>query len=214
MSEYVYDSTQVNGLIVNVINDREPENPIAGHPLCRLIISGPIEQHSDRALITEVGQYRVALARSDKALADAVQRRYPGALVQTVYFYQHSGLALDTESFQGRVPGGHYEFDCGVAGIVVATKDAIRKFYGTNDSAKVWDQAKQLQREKVRQLAAYCNGDVYGWELVRPTVACEEDEQGNHWCNDADEYLDSCGGYYDIQSALAAGVEEAKQWND
>lgn len=214
MNSYVYESKMTNGLIVNVVQDMEPENPIEGHPLCHLILGGPLKHHTDDFAKQTLGRHEKTFRSYEEARA-LIEKRYPGAIIQTIEAYQHGRIALDTVSFRGRLPQGHYEFDVAVAGLVFCTKDQARKFYGTN---KVDDFYRTLainaQREKVRQFESYLNGDVYAWELTRPNVSCEEDEQGNEWCKDADEYLDSCGGYYSIQSALAAGVEAAEQWTD
>ncbi len=214
MSGYVYESKMINGLIVNVVQDMEPENPIEGHPLCHLILGGPLKRYTDDFAKQTLGRHEKTF-QSWSTARRLIEQRYPGAIIQPIEVYQHGRMALDTVSFQGRLPQGHYEFDVAVAGLVFTTKDKARKFYGTN---KVTDairgQVLQLQREKVQQLAAFVNGDVYAWELTQPDVSCEEDERGNEWCEDADEYLDSCGGYYSIQSALAAGVEAANEYAD
>lgn len=123
-----------------------------------------------------------------KAIREAKKR---GDLVFKVFAYIHGGVALSLESFHGKLPQGHAEFDSGQCGfIVVKKKDIIENFGKKNWTEELKKKAYEVAESDIKIFGAYLNGEVYGYVI--------------------DDTEDSCFGYYDVDSA----IEEAKSTID
>ena len=96
--------------------------------------------------------------------------------------YIHSGVALTLNTFRGRLPQGHYEFDVSHVGLVLASKDEF----------KTREQAIKCAGGLVDNWNTYLSGNVYG--IVR--------EVYDNSKNKID--YDAVWGYYGSKSAMDA----------
>lgn len=84
----------------------------------------------------------------DEAMQKVISEKY---LMLPLYLYDHSGLAMSTESFSGRAP--HAEWDSGQVGwIYVSKEDALREFDADKMTGAIRQKADALMRSEV---AAY-----------------------------------------------------------
>ena len=89
-----------------------------------------------------------------------------GDFVMWVYAYIHSGVALSTRSFYGRLPQGHAEFDSGICGfIVIRRKKYFEEFGGKKWTAKRREHCKTICEQDIATFQAYLNGEVYGYVI-------------------------------------------------
>ena len=100
-----------------------------------------------------------------------------GAVMLPVYMYSHSGIRLNTSSFNDR-------WDSGNIGYIYATKEEIQKEFD-GDKAK----AEERLKGTIDTWDQYVSGDVWHIAVV--------DEDG--------EVIDSCGGYYGYKYAEEEG---------
>lgn len=101
-----------------------------------------------------------------------------------VYAYIHSGVALSLESFYGKLPQGHAEFDSGCCGVIIVR----RKLYFEEFGGKRWTKKRKLHaydicKADIETFQAYLSGEVYGYMI--------DDPRG-----------DSCWGYYSTEEAM------------
>jgi hypothetical protein len=96
-----------------------------------------------------------------------------------VQAYIHSGVSLTLESFAGKLPGGHYEFDVSRCGFVLAAKKEFR----------TRKQAYKIAKGLIESWNMYLAGDVY---------CCVVE----YYDNDKEqENYDVCCGFYGFESA-------------
>ena len=118
-----------------------------------------------------------------KAIREAKEQ---GNLVFKVFAYIHSGTSLSLESFHGKLPQGHAEFDSGQCGyIVVNKKDIVGSWGKKNWTDKLRKKAYEVAQQDIETFNSYLNGQVFGYVV---------------------DDVDSCWGYYDTEYAL----EEAR----
>lgn len=97
-----------------------------------------------------------------------------GFLIQELYLYDHSGIAMSTSPFSCR-------WDSGQVGFIYTTREAIRDNYGiTRITKKFYDRAMKILESEVDVYDQYLQGDVYGFVV--------EDAFGEH--------IDSCCGFF------------------
>jgi hypothetical protein len=110
-----------------------------------------------------------------------------------VFAYVHSGVALQaayTNPF-------HCQWDSGRSGWAYMTKAEVRSHYGVRRITKaVKEKALSLLRSCVEEYSAYLNGEVYGF-IIRDT--------------NTGEAVDSCWGYYGIDSVKSEAMLALKQ---
>ena len=99
----------------------------------------------------------------DEAMQKVISEKY---LMLPLYLYDHSGLAMSTESFSGRAP--HAEWDSGQVGwIYVSKEDALREFDADKMTGAIRQKADALMRSEVAAYDSYLRGECYGFELVQ-----------------------------------------------
>lgn len=87
-------------------------------------------------------------------------------LMLPLYLYDHSGLAMSTESFSGRAP--HAEWDSGQVGwIYVSKEDALKEFDADKMTGAIRQKADALMRSEVAAYDSYLHGECYGFELYK-----------------------------------------------
>jgi len=123
--------------------------------------------------------------RSTADLDDVVREaKKQGDMVLRLYAYIHSGTYLSLESFCGRLPQGHAEFDSGCCGIVIIRREImLKEFGGKQWTAALRRRAYQLAQSDVEVFTAFLNGQVYGYVV--------------------DDHVESCWGYYSVEEAVA-----------
>ena len=124
----------------------------------------------------------------EEMLADAKRQ---GDIVMPLYCYEHSNITISLQSFAGKLPQGHYEFDSGQVGFVVIRRKKMLEEFGKKVfTAKLKKRAREIAEAEVKTFDAYLRGNIYGYIV---------DDDG-----------DSCWGYYNIEDA----IEDAKNMID
>ena len=87
-------------------------------------------------------------------------------IVLPLYLYDHSALAMSTDSFIGRAV--HAEWDSGQVGWIYVSKEDIRAEYQVDRiTPSVREQAENRLKDEVRIYDAYLRGECYGYELYK-----------------------------------------------
>ena len=90
----------------------------------------------------------------DEAMQKVISEKY---LMLPLYLYDHSGLAMSTESFSGRAP--HAEWDSGQVGwIYVSKEDALKEFDADKMTGAIRQKADALMRSEVAAYDSYLHG--------------------------------------------------------
>lgn len=99
----------------------------------------------------------------DNTILNVIQKKY---IMLPLYLYDHSGLAMSTESFVGKAV--HAEWDSGQVGwIYVSKEDVLKEFGGEKMTGALRKKAEDLLRNEVTQYDAYLRGECYGFELYK-----------------------------------------------
>lgn len=99
----------------------------------------------------------------DNTILKVIAQKY---LMMPLYLYDHSVLAMSTESFVGRA--NHAEWDSGQVGwIYVSKENALKEFNAEKMTAAVRQKAENLLRAEVADYDAYLRGECYGFELYK-----------------------------------------------
>lgn len=115
----------------------------------------------------------------DDAMLKVISEKY---IMMPLYLLDHSGLAMQTESF-------HDPWDSGQVGwIYVSKEDALKEFGGEKMTGAIRKKAEDLMRGEVAVYDSYLRGECYGFELYKNG-----------------ELLDSCWGFMgDLDEACHA----------
>ena len=98
----------------------------------------------------------------DEAMQKVISEKY---LMLPLYLYDHSGLAMSTESFSGRAP--HAEWDSGQVGwIYVSKEDALKEF----DADKMTGAIRQKAENEIAMLLKQ-RQKLYRCEPGSPEIA-------------------------------------------
>lgn len=186
-NDNLVQSEEVGELTVNVMYDESGDNPRGWDNLGKMVCS-----HRRYNFPNEI-KMDFDEHNSWEEIKNEITKQFGPSLILTIWLYDHSGLHFSTESFYGRLPQGHAEFDSGRIGFIFVTKKDIRKEYG-KAGRKEMEKAEKCLQGEVEVYGKYANGECYLFRV--------EDADG--------ENLDCCGGYYDSDEALEAGVESAK----
>lgn len=172
MAREVIESEEYKGHKIDIVPDESPMDPRTDwEPMteihvrdCRYYLGE--HKHQDSTEIAEVVR----------------QAKQQGDLVFRLFAYIHSGTVLSLQSFQGRLPQGHAEFDSGQCGVVIFR----RKTFFDNWGGKKWTakrraKAEEIAKGEIQTFTNYLNGAVY----------CYLIDDGEDSCGG-----DSCGGFY------------------
>ena len=160
--------------------DDSPENPREWDNICE------IHHWHSRC---NLGDIRHTSTESVEEMLAKAKRQ--GDIVMALHCYEHGGITISLNSFAGRLPQGHYEFDSGQVGfVVIRRKKMLEEFNKKTFTAKLKKRAREIAEAEVETFNAYLNGNVYGYIV---------DYDG-----------DSCWGFYSIKDA----IEEAKSMID
>jgi hypothetical protein len=129
-------------------------------------------------------QHRAA-SDIDAVVREAKER---GDMVLRLYAYIHSGTFLSLESFYGRLPQGHAEFDSGCCGVIIVRREKMLREFGRKRwRAALRRRAYEIAQSDVEVFTAYLNGAVYGYVV--------------------DDHVESCWGFYDTEEAMREAKE-------
>lgn len=99
----------------------------------------------------------------NQALMAEIEKEH---IVLPTYLYDHSALAMSTDSFIGRAV--HAEWDSGQVGWIYVSKADIRAEYQVDRiTPSVREQAENRLKDEVRIYDAYLRGECYGYELYK-----------------------------------------------
>jgi len=99
-----------------------------------------------------------------------------------VYAYIHGGITISTGSFSCK-------WDSGKSGVIYASRDSIRKFFGRKRlSKKTLERAVKVLEWEISQYNMYLQGDCYGYIIL----------------DDENREIESCYGFIGMKE-----VEEA-----
>lgn len=94
----------------------------------------------------------------DDAMLRVISEKY---VVMPLYLLDHSGLAMQTESF-------HDPWDSGQVGwMYVSKEDVLKEFGGEKMTGALRKKAEDLLRGEVAEYDAYLRGECYGFELYK-----------------------------------------------
>lgn len=94
-------------------------------------------------------------------------KKLKATIILPVYLYDHSGLALSTQSFIGRAV--HAYWDSGQVGFIFCTNEDIRKRYNIKKVTKQYrEKAEKALIAEVQLLSYYVSGSSYGYYITDP----------------------------------------------
>ena len=115
--------------------------------------------------------------------AEVAAANKAGDMVLKLYAYIHSGVALSLESFYGKLPQGHAEYDSAQCGVVIIRRKDILENFGIKRITKdIKERVYKIAESDIKTFTQYLNGEVYGYII--------------------DDHKDSCWGYYSIEDAM------------
>ena len=111
---------------------------------------------------TPFGTREYALAVNQALMAE-IEKEH---IILPLYLYDHSTLAMSTDSFVGRAV--HAEWDSGQVGWIYVSKADVREEYQVDRiTPSVREQAENRLKDEVRIYDAYLHGECYGYELYK-----------------------------------------------
>ncbi len=134
-----------------------------------------------------------------------------GDLVIPMFAYIHSGVCLSLQSFYGRLPQGHAEFDSGRAGTVIVRKKEILANWGTGKKKKLTKRmlecAYNSAKGDIEVLNRYFSGAVYGYMI-------DDDDSCWGFYGETDEIMDEAKAIVDymIEQEKKEHYKQLKIW--
>jgi len=165
---------------ITIEYDENPESPREWDNICEI-------HHWHRKY--NLGDVRHTSTESVEAMLAKSKRQ--GDLVMALYCYEHGNITISLNSFYGKLPQGHYEFDSGQVGFVVIRREKMLEEFGKKTfTAKLKKRAREIAEAEIETFDAYLRGEIYGYII--------------------DDDRDSCWGFYGIEDA----IDEAKNTID
>ena len=118
----------------------------------------------------------------------AIKKELKAAIILPLYLYDHSGITISTSPFSCR-------FDSGQIGFVYCTREDLKSLGTNRKLGSRVERAMKLIEAEVNEYDHYLTGEVYGYEI----------------CNDDDEVIASCRGYYDREECMKDGLLEVEK---
>lgn len=182
MSSLREDQEYYRDYLIETIQDIEPASP---------------REWDNLGTIAALEHRNYGLLGDEAATPEAIQAILdnPDYIALPIYAYIHSGIWLSTETWQGRLPQGHAEFDSRLCGAIYVSKEKVKaEFMLKTFTKKYADRVRDILEGEVATFGLYLNGEVYGWAVIDP---------------ETDDVLDSCYGYYG-DDIITVGIEDAK----
>jgi hypothetical protein len=166
-----------------IIQDPDPESPREWHNLGTMVCF-----HKRYNLGDEPGRRHDFETPSQ--FMEFLEENEGKVLVLPLYLMDHSGLSISVDDTMFRMVDS-VGWDWGQVGWIYVTYEDIRKEYGVRRiTRKVLEKARQVLIAEVEEYNKYLQGQVMGFII-------EEHHPVNCW-----ETVDSCFGFYDIDSLL------------
>ena len=202
------DTAEVGGLIVRVVYDDSPSNPREDDNLS--VIYGQHRRYTIGDGEPPADELR-ALNRGGIRLLARYLRLCKGALAITgVGMYDHSGVSYYPVEVGSR---GTHAFDSagwdsGTVGYAYVTKARA------DEMGSPYDSLDRQMAAEIAEYSAWANGEVYGYEVIRPCADAHHAEDGDDLAEIADcphsDTLDSCWGFIgESEYAMAEGKSSA-----
>ena len=167
--------------VLTIELDQDPETPRAWDNLGKMVLS-----HRRYDFPNEI-DLNFDSYSSWNEIEEALYEEYNAEIVLPVFLYDHSILRIKVGSFNGLLPQGHAEFDSGQIGFIFVSKEAIKEEGITKE------RAKNILLGEVDTFDHYVSGTIYYYSLDKK-VKCDA-------CGHTElENIDSCGGFYDLDS--------------
>jgi len=165
---------------IKIEYDENPDNPRSWDNICE------IHHWHSKYKLGDI--YHTDTEDIEKMLTIANRQ---GDLVMPLYCYEHGNITISLNSFYGKLPQGHYEFDSGQVGfVIIRRKKMLEEFGKKTFTAKLKKRAREIAEAEVETFDAYLRGEIYGYIIG---------DDG-----------DSCWGFYSIEDA----IDEAKNTID
>jgi hypothetical protein len=120
-----------------------------------------------------------------------IEKNIKPCVILPLYLYDHSGITMNTTGFS-------CGWDSGQVGWIFVTKEQVRKEYNVKRITKdIVEKVTKVLEGEVETYDQYLTGDVYGYRVSKIEVC---DKGHEH-----DEELDSCWGYYGMESVEEEG---------
>ena len=111
---------------------------------------------------------------------EVLTKEFGAVVILPLFLYDHSGISMRTYSH-----GQHAGWDGGYVGFIYATKaDILKEFNVKRITKAIKTKVEKILTSEVETYSQYLEGDVYSYNI--------EDADG--------EVVDSCGGFYGIES--------------
>jgi len=166
-----------------IVYDPDPENPREWDNLGTMVCF-----HKRYNLGDEPG--RKHDFETPNQFMEFLQENEGKVLVLPLYLMDHSGVSISVDDTMFRMVDS-VGWDWGQVGWIYVTYEDIRKAYGVQRvTRKVLEKARQALIAEVEEYNQYLQGDVIGFVI-------EEHHPAECW-----QTIDSCFGFYDIDSLL------------
>lgn len=163
-----------NGITLKIGYDENPDNPRnwdnVGKMVCfhNRYFLGDKHSYSNLQEFFESNEYKNCYA------------------IKPLFLYDHSGLAMSTTTFKGRIP--YAEWDSMKVGYIFISKDEVNKKLGIEPTLDNKEQVLNVLDSEVEIYNNYLSGSVYEFQII----------DGNN------NVIDSCGGFNasDLKEAI------------
>lgn len=176
-------------LTINIVPDYHPMSPRDFDNLGVMFCAHP------HYILGDV-QFNPGDFESEEDLVSRLHETYDPRVIIPLYLLDHSGLAMRPGP---PIPGTRSPFvsdsagwDTSMVGFILDTADT-RRMAGIDDSIDSEDIQACLLAE-VEEYSTYLEGGMVGFVVT----------------DDADEHLDSCGGFYSVEDALSEARHSAE----
>lgn len=184
----IIKSKQVGNYTINIEYDECPESPREWDDLST-IYSNHKRYSPDNHGIDEI-------IVDDENEEKGWRLNLDGMVALNVWMFEHSCCRFRTNELgEGNAFGNemYARFDSGWFGIIAMPIEKAKKEWGDN-----WEKmAKQYMKGCIGEYCQWVNGQVYVYGIIAKNG----------------EIVDSCGGYYDADEAMAEAVAIAEQYN-
>lgn len=129
-----------------------------------------------------LGDERVDGEEIDQKLNDT------SVIALPVYAYIHGGVTLNTTGYACR-------FDSGRSGCIYISKEEVRRIFNVKRiSPQLHKRVEESLKSEIKVYSQYLNGEVYGYRIF----------------DDNDEEIESCWGFYGLETAKQEAEEVIK----
>ena len=163
----------IGDYLIKILQDNEPVNPREWDNIGTIICFH--KKHS----LGDPHDYNFNDFNSWEELKNQINKDQNVAVILPIYMYDHSGITIKTTPF-------NCPWDSGQIGFIFISKEkALNEFGGCKITNILRKRLIQLLIGEVDTYDQYLAGDVYGYQITLN-----------------DEVLDSCWGYYGIESCI------------